>query len=232
MKHTYKHAKISLTLILLVFAFLCVFNVTYSYFTSTTKIQGTGKFAGLEIQFVYYDSAGSLEDDYVGEMLTLYPVPKVIARNEAFEFSLTPDGEIIDGLAIRNPESSSPCYVRFWIDAYLLDENGDPDKTENFGKYFLLEQNDAFYTNKNSSSQTAWYYYVIDAIEPTDSDSIVLGNQLTLSDLNVGEANEDLVPARILGEKMIITISVQAVQATNGAFLEEFKDGYLKDIWK
>ena len=54
MKKAGKNSTIVTTLILLLLAFLCVFNVTHSYFSATAKIDGTLNFPDMNVCFIYY----------------------------------------------------------------------------------------------------------------------------------------------------------------------------------
>lgn len=223
MKKAEKTSRIFVTLILLVLAFLCAFDVTHSYFAASSKINGDLNFPDLNACFVYWmkdDSSGLKRCETTS--LKLVSNESSIMRNEPFTFKIKETeengGKEIDNLGIQIRSGSCYSYIRFWIDAYITGGDGT-----NYGKYFLFA-NDEGYSNTNSSSNTSWCYYSTYAVGPSDGSALILGNQLTFSDLNVGTQDEDLIPADVLGEEIEITISFQAVQSKNEAFSQVFND--------
>ena len=237
-----RNAKLMFTFVLTALAFLCSFNVTYSYFTATAKESGNLGFADLDVRFVYLDSlsnvlpTGSYTQDNL-YTLNLYPVEGTIERGVEFHLSTTENGTAIKNLAIRNMAHSSIAYVRFWIDAYVVTgstSNGDGstsyllDKTKNYGKYFFLTTNDTYYVRgdcNSSATEGSWCYYVGTQMYPHQqtNSTILLGNSLIMRDLGEGE-NIDPVPNDVLGSQLQISISLQAVQYANGAYTSVFDD--------
>lgn len=230
MKQERKKISVAITLILLILAFVCLYNVTYSYFTSTSNVGGTTTLGSLDVGFLYYQDANTNKVENA-TTLTLYSADGPISRGVPFRVSLTSGGAALTNLAIQNNTPSTDCYVRFWIDAYVVESsttNGDGsksytlDKTTNYGKYFLLnETNESYFTRSGSSVSGSTCYFIKLALGSSASSSrfpCQIGNQLTLTDLS----QTDTVPAKLTGEQVHISISFQAVQKANKAYLSAF----------
>ncbi len=235
MKAGLKHLKVIASLILLVTALLCVINASFSYFTSTPQKSEEMSFTDLNVRFVYrnyndQNAPGGI-NQIEGDVLQLYPVDGTIERETPFEFSLTDGGDPIAALAIQNPSGSCDCYVRFWIDAYIVKKDGSLDKTTNYGKYFVLTDTVSVTipvtkgTVDNNSAGAEDCYYLNTALTAQDGIARNIGNKLTLTD-----ARTENVPVEILGESLRIFISLEAVQSKHQAFKQAFNDaqrGYL-----
>ena len=144
MKKVSKSVKLFTTLALLVLAFFSAINVTYSYFTASTKSNGTLNFPDMQVNFVYWTS-NSESKTVTTSTLTLYPVEEVstgvydtcaISRGNSFLVSLTEKGTPINDLGIKNAATSCESYVRFWIDAYIVNNSGGIISSTNYGRYF------------------------------------------------------------------------------------------------
>ena len=223
MKQFNKHTKLFLSLILLVVAVLCVVNVTYAYFSSTSKTSGEAVLKDLNVQFVYQANS---EDSYQANeneaTIELFSADGPIERGVPFNLSLTSGGDAINMLGIMSAVNDPmPSYVRFWIDAYVVNQDGTLNTTTNYGKYFI-PSGDNVSLNSNSSSSSSWCYYAT----LTGMVTSLIGSRLTLTDLQGSP-----VPASLLGEKLKIFISFEAIQGANNAYLQEFDDekGYCLD---
>lgn len=214
MKQYKAKTNIVATLVLLVLAVLCVTNVTYSYFSSTSAAQGEIVFGDLDVDFVYKGPSDTFYQTKDSATLNLYSASGAIAVGTSFNLSLTNGGAAIQTLGIQNSNTSCPCYIRFWFDAYVV-KNGVVDKTKNYGKYFLLPTGNAYYTNANSSVASSWCYYI--TVPMNANNTLDLGNTLTLSNLT-----NDIVPIDVIGEILQISISFEAVQVANKAYLSVF----------
>lgn len=219
MKKATKSVKLITTLTLLVLAFFSVINVTYSYFTASAKSNGTLNFPDMQVNFVYLTNETSSPNVVTTSTLTLYPVEEVstgvydscaISRGNSFLVSLTEKGAPIRDLGIKNSATSCESYVRFWIDAYIVNSSGSIISNTNYGKYFLLPTN-RFYTNTGSSVAGSWCYFTEYAM--SSNYEIDFGNSITFA--------ED-APVELLGKKLKITISFEAVQKANEAYLSVF----------
>ena len=234
MKKVSKNAKLITTLALLVLAFFCSFNLTYAYFTASATLPGTLNFSDVDVRFVVLDTVDGKDtylptnqDSYTQDSLytiSLYPTEDTIPKGTPFTFSYSnvEGASPIKQLAIQNMDNSTSVYVRFWIDAYIKD--GETLKTDiNYGKYITLPINDEFYTRgegayagSNAGELATWCYYLINPIiEGGDEDTVNLGNTLTI---------DENIPDDVLGNQLQITISLQAVQEANDAYLSAFND--------
>lgn len=226
MKQAKKHFNLFVSIALLLLAVVYLTNITYSYFTTSHNAGGSIVFSDLDVQFYYKET--SLEDDAITKeenTIELYSATSAISIGSPFQVALTAGGTAIYHIGFQATQNSCDAYVRFWIDAYIVKQDKTLDKTVNYGKYFLLPQSE-LYTNTNSSVSTSSCYFGVQAI--TQRVGLVIGNTLTLTDLE-----GDPVPVEILGETIQITISFEAVQKANQAYLSAFGDvddtkGYLK----
>ena len=229
-----RNVKLITTLILLVLAFCCSFNVTYSYFTASASKSGSLNFPDLDVRFVTTDKNNDIVQNgsYTQDSLytiELYPMGGTISRGATFVLSLdeyTTGGtqEEIGNIVIKNMENSTDAYVRFWVDAYIVNDDGTLNITKNYGKYFLFEMTDDSYfvrggTGSNTTEETNSCYFAEPLYAGTSYDYINLGNTLSFSDLTGDE-----IPADVLGEKLKITLTLEAVQTTNNAFTSVFND--------
>lgn len=215
-----KSAKIIITLVLLVLAFLCSFNATTSYFTATSNKSGALNFPLLDVRFTTVAN-GSTPENQLGanaSTVTLYPHGGTISRGQAFNLSLSDaaDATAINNIVIKNMAGSCEVYVRFWIDAYTY-SNG-VQGTTNYGEYFLMQGDGDIVrggTSKHTQALTEadWCYFVPIVI-PAGGGHII-GNSLKI---------DDGLPDNVLGQQLKITITLEAVQSLNGAFVEEFGD--------
>ena len=244
MKQTKKYLNILPTFILIVFAILCITRVTYSYFTATANVSGESNFSSINVNFMYFKDVNGFNSVTVAKQengqansLKIVPSTGTIARGVPFEFNLASDNSKVYNLSIYS--EGCDVYVRFWIDAFI--KTGNTLGTTNYGKYFLLEEGFAKpYTKQNSSSLTKTCYYgkvrLGDDAENGIYPTLTLGNTLTLSDLYDDMTGElaDEVPVELMGEQLEISISFEAVQAANKAYLSVFNDtekGYYKN-WR
>ena len=236
MKQFFKSSKLITTLVLLLLAFLCVLNVSYSYFSSTSNTNGNIAFSDLNVRFVYakYTAGGSqgVYESKNENVLYLTPSTGVIKRDTPFTLSLESGGDPLYMIGIQNRTGSCQTYVRFWIDAYIVTDQG-VDTSVNYGKYFKLSGSYASTVLRATPSicsvSDSTCYFIRTAVEAGDGRSVSLGNQLTLTDYTAN----DVVPARILGERIRITLGFEAVQVANKAYLTVFGDeedskGYCK----
>ena len=222
MKQKQKHLNVLVSLVLLVFAVVCLVNITYSYFTTTSNIQGNFTFGDLDVTFIY--NAGGDTTDEGGNTIQLYSAAGAIEIGTPFKLSATNGGTPITLLGMRNKTSETPCFIRFWIDAYIKDGNY-LDKSVNYGQYFKLTADEDVFTSTNSSAGNSSCYYILDAV---DSAPVYISNELTLVDA------DDNILANILGETIQISLTFEAVQCANKAYLSAFDDekGYYNgDYW-
>lgn len=214
MKHKNQSLNIVTTILLLVLAFLSVVNITYSYFTATNKVEGNMAFGNLDARFYYTTSTGTFVKDGV-TTIDLFSATGTIARGQEFELSVTKGGDPIETLGIEVDSGSIETYVRFWIDAYLVKDDGTLDKTTNYGKFFLFDSNNRTITNTGGTVSTSTCYFGIDYID--EDYPLEIGNTLTFSDLE-----DETIPVELLGEEFQLTISFEAVQRANNGFKHAF----------
>jgi len=199
-----KELNILTAVIVLSLAFLCIFNITYSYFTASSIINGDVGFNNIKVNF-YYTTAttnGLVEN---GNTLVVNSVGTV---TRGTPFAIQYGGQEFTSIGLKADSSSCAVYIRFWIDAYALND-GVEDTTINYGKYFAL------YKGANPATDIKYLptydgenitYFISGAVSANGvSDTF---NKLML---------KDDAPNGMLGKNISITIKFEAIQATNGA---------------
>lgn len=212
MKKAKFNSKMLMSLILLAFAFFGVFNVTYSYFTSMAFGNGSLDFPDINVRFFYRETERSDIVTLTTLTTPLYPTASTIARGETFGISLSnTTGTPLNTIGIRNMEGSCEVYIRFWLDVYIVDANGNPTSQINYGKYFLFTEESSYITNEGGSVANSWCYFAVESL--LAGWNVGLGNSLMLSE----EA-----PAELLGKSIKINLSFEAVQQANEAYRSVF----------
>ncbi len=219
MKQSSKHFNIVVSLTLIVLAVVSAISVTWSYFTASTTKKGEMQFSDLQVQFAYYQSDDSgFATATEGTTIPLYVAKgETVERNKPFELASTVGGTAIGDIAIFNPSTSCSAYVRFWIDAYILDENDAPIKTNNYGKYFSFNFNsDVALANagsKRTNNNVIYCYKGV--IVGSDTSAKPIGASITLV---------ESAPVTLLGEELQLFMTLEAVQSANNAAEEAFDD--------
>ena len=221
MKKVNKTSKLFVALTLFLLAFFCSFSATYSYFTANAENSGIVKFSNLDVRFFYHENGDKPAGTYTQDNLytiTLYPLGGTIAIGEPFQLVSSAEATTpISHILIKNM-TMSDAYVRFWIDAYpVIDDAGNVDTTENYGRFFFFETDNTFISRGGSNSQheeAKSCYFATWTVT-----SLNIGN--TLSFKNTDTEN---IPETALGERLKISISLQAVQKANGAYKQVFND--------
>ena len=224
MKQSKKYFNLLVTIVMLVLAVVCLTNVTYSYFTTSHNAGGSVNFSDLDVKFFYKETTEEFET-VESSTLELFSAAGAIAIGTPFQLAMSAGGSAIDSIGFYLEENSCDAYIRFWIDAYVVNQDKTLDKTVNYGKYFLLTETE-YFTNDNGSVSGSKCYFGVEALSSVKYQ-LDIGNTLTLTDLD-----GDPVPVEILGETIQITISFEAVQKANQAYLSAFGDngdtkGYL-----
>lgn len=211
MKKQTKSKTIFTIAITLLLVFLCTFSGTYAYFAVNNNKSQTTNMIGFGA-YIYFQSGG-----FSNEQTQLYPVKNsVIARGNRFGITSNANNTTTTPISFGTLPNTSSAYIRFWIDAYLTE-----DPSINYGKYFTL------YLNKNEavggSTNVACSY---------DAQGYPKTYFLK-SALNSGERCASLfdslqiswaAPIKIIENSLRISISFDAVQATNQAYKYSFND--------
>ncbi len=206
-----KELNIVTLVIILTLTFLCIFNVVYSYFTSTDILSGNSNFGSIGANFVYTTNAG---EGVVADGTTLLVTPKGdIVRGRPFNVKY--EGQDISKVSIRPSEDSCNIYIRVWIDAYLVQDlvEGVPNANAvNYGKHFTFYLDGGAVTDLDVESKTTidgkniTYFYPGAIANNTAQD---IFDQLIM--LNTA-------PLEMLGSKISVTVNFDAIQSTNGAY--------------
>lgn len=224
MKERFTSSKILTLVIVLMTVFLCLINVTYSYFSAKDNVAGNVNLSQILLEGVYWETEyGDTVLGLGGTEVPMFPATNKINRGSHFKLKKNVDDESSMG-AIGYRVTGTTVFVRFWIDAYIVDENGVENKTTNYGEYFLAGDvdGDEFvevygdYTKSNDSNT----YFVNESVE---GDS---GDNYAFSALKL----VDNAPDDMLGEKLRIYVTFDACQSSNKAFKSVFDDehGYLE----
>lgn len=213
-KKTSKQIKLLGLLVILILTFLFAFNVTYSYFTATANVAGNIEFANLDVRFAYRsNNVDTLVDS---DTLTVYPSASTgtIARGSTI-YLATEDGDDIQYLAFNSSIDSTSSYIRYRINAYKV-EDGTVDTSENFGQYFEFQGSiDVTRRIQIVGGETNAIYYI---------EEEVAGNvtRVFASSIKLLET----APVSLLNSQINLTITFEAVQSENQAYLAIFNDGW------
>jgi len=211
-----KQKKINLNMIIsLVLALLAVVSLlgyTSSYFTASAKREGTLGFATMKVRFAYYYNDGEGTAYYpqdnqgkqIKDKISLYPAnTAAIQRGVAFGVSPDPVGSAVQDLTIHNMNGSCSAYVRFWINAYVI--QGDKQLETNYGQYFTLNSSSSdVVTTDEGKAKTETVYCLKKALAA--STHISIGSTITMS---------TSAPDSLMGETLRIDICMDAIQSAN-----------------
>ncbi len=224
MRTKQKQSSILSILVSLTLIFLCVFGVTYSYFTASKTVSGTAQFSTLEVKIGYKTSQSSSLTTINTPTFTVYPSESTIVRGGTFGFKVnSTDAQTLFSLNFTSSSTSCSAYIRYWVDAYVV--NGStPDKSVNYGRYFQLNSSMDVaevktVTNPTTGVVNVMYYY---AEALPGGETSLFANGMTL----LSSAPDD-----IMQKKLQITISFDAVQSTNQAFASYYTDGWGYCSW-
>lgn len=245
---TRKQNKILPILVLLSLLFLCVFNVSYSYFTTTAKITGSTNFGDVSLSWVEFYSSGLSNDLNVNQ---LYPT-EALSRNGVSAIKIN-EGNTKPVVSLGLKNLADDVYVRFWIEVYIVQPIS--------GKYYYVDSKGNFvddngnYVNSAGSSinvssesrgdivdyakyfQLGSYDDEEDSFTIYDEDyTIVNGDYITYfieSTLAKGETISlsinaikmlNTAPDDLLSSSVCVYLAYEAVQAANGAYVDVFND--------
>ena len=208
--------KTIVSLVLLMIAVFGAVNISYSYFTSKASKSGEVNMGSLSVSFCYNLS------NTIYDSISLVADTASIDRGEAFGLKTLNEATgnyiTINNLQIINGSNSCDAYVRFWIDAYIINDEGEKISDDNYGKYFALTRPNLMPSENNFTRDTKdpYCYFVEKGLKA--GIGINLGKELTLKDIS----ETDTVPIIMLGKKLLIKISFDAVQKANKAFESVF----------
>lgn len=223
MNKSLKHTKITIVLIVLMMLFLCAINITYSYFSATGKVTGSGNLHSLTLTCHYTVNDG--EPTSVGAtQMQIYPASGVLTRGTAFKLkqNATDTASNIDSIGYTL--TGTQAFVRFWIDAYIV-KDGEVDESVNYGEYFLVGR-------LSSSSFTEMQVFSSSLYAKENNTYFVVSARNAGSyDIFDSLKFDESAPNEILGETIRIFVTFEAVQTANQAFKQVFDDerGYLSD---
>ena len=213
-KNTSKQIKLLGLLVILTLIFLFAFNVTYAYFTASKRVTGNIQFSNLDIRFAY--RSNNVDTIVNTDTLTIYPSEStgVISRGGTI-YLATESGADIQYLAFSSTSDSTPSYIRYRINAYKV-INETIDDSVNYGQYFEF-QGGNFVTRRilTVGNETNAIYYI---------EEEVAGNvrRVFASSIKLLET----APVALLNSQINLSITFEAVQSENQAYLSVFNDGW------
>ena len=222
MKSVSKQTKRVTLCVILTLVFLCIFNVVYSYFTATANLNGNLEFNSLLVNFTYlYDSDLTIVNN--SNTLILYPTSTYVVRGQVFEVTPVNGGSTaIDAVSVKLQTGSCNSYVRYWIDAYIVND-GVVDESTNYGRYFILGTKtttngvDSVVVNSTYFDTVSYKglvtYYIKDVVTTSVSPTIFNAIQLDVD-----------APSVLYGNDVQLSVSLEAVQAVNDAYVSAFND--------
>lgn len=214
MKKQSKQIKLLGLMVILILTFLFAFNVTFAYFTASADVAGEIDFANLDVRFAY--RTNNVDTIVNSDTLTVYPSASTgsITRGSTI-YLATEDGADIQYLAFHTSSDSTSSYIRYRINAYKV-VNDTIDKSENFGQYFEFQGNiDVTRQVHTVSGETNAIYYIEEAV--AGNVSRVFASSIKLL---------ETAPVTLLNSQINLTITFEAVQSQNQAYLALFNDGW------
>lgn len=236
MKGKTKFLKTFISLVLLMFAVFGAVNISYSFFTSANSTQGSISMGDMIVSFRFKAEGIPAEELAKGSSITLISSDLFIERGVPFNLKLEDGGNYynMQELSIIKKSGSCDAYVRFWVEAYRMVGNS-PDLSVDYGKYFFLTRPPTVGKVNNFSRATTepYCYYIEQALYDDEKDPstsvLSLGNEMTLKDItkpDPSDPNKEIVvnpvPIDLLGERIQIRLSFEAVQKANEAFKTVF----------
>ena len=259
MKRLSKQTKIVTMLVILTMIFLCAFNITYSYFTAAANLKGETNFKNLKLVFAYWSNESTRTAVPSGNSVQLITTASLIRESVSKLKTSADDTSYLYSLGLISDYSSCSAYVRFWVEAYIVEEidgnvyfvdtkgnllnangeyvdsNGNVIEVEtsnqgemiDYGQYFEIgEISNESYNNQNyedftingqyiekSTNEGYVTYYLKNAVSAGDEVPLIDSIKMLYS-----------APSEILGTKICLYLSFEAVQNSNQAFKSEFDD--------
>lgn len=254
MKNTLKGSKLVTLLVLLTLAFLCVFNITYSYFTATANIKGKIAFYDLNLNFRYYYTESSYKDIPNSQSKVPLAVSSSLKRGSITKIkeSATSDADL-HSMRIFSPEDSCDSFVRFWIDVYLVKViDSNMYYIDSLGNY--VDDNGNYVDDDGNAKEVQTpgevvnYANYFNLVEDKGNGDYSLNNYITKQTKTVNdveyityfcrqplESNQSVflfdsiymsedLPNELLGSQMCIYLSFDSVQKDNKAYESVFND--------
>lgn len=220
MRKISKESKLYPILVIVTLIFLLSINVAYAYFTSRSYVVGDTNFSTLEVGWVYRKESTSSAID-IANSSTINPVLSSINRGEAVNFKIGSDS--VNSLGFRTLDGSTSAYVRFWVDAYIVDSTNSDGTLNlgsvNYGKFFQIMISGVVpeSSERTQGSNSNIIYY-----------ASVSGTSWCIGSIKLLET----APIDLLSKEVSLSISFEAVQSSNEAFKSVFNDwkGY-SDSW-
>ena len=153
MKKVSRTTKLLSLFVMLTFCFLCVFNVTYSYFSTVAKLSANGNMNNIDVSFVYI-SSGSQKVVSKSSTLQLLLGSGNVSRGDVSALNIpaaNEDGYVsVSDVGFKIGTNSCAVYLRFWVEAYQMKEIGG-------ASYYIDSKNnyvddDGNYVNENGES--------------------------------------------------------------------------------
>ncbi len=211
-KRQKREFKIAGLCVIFTLLFLCIFNVTYAYFTAVATVTGSQTFYNMNVKFGYTAGASYEISDTT---FTVTPSESVISRGD--EFGIKYNNTEITNLYFWVAPYSCDSYVRFMLDAYKVDSSGTQTSSVNYGQYFEIIHSSNSFTRKvvTNGDTTNAVYYMNDAVTTTVTSYFCEKIKLL-----------DTAPVDVLDGRIKLTITFSAVQKSNKAYEAVFNDGW------
>ena len=182
MKKVSRTTKLLSWLVMLTFGFLCVFNITYSYFSTISKITGNGNMNDIDVSFIYISNSSSIPVSK-SSTLQLFLESENISRGEVSALNVSASTHSglapVTDIGFRIGSNSCSVYLRFWVEAYKM-------KQINGTNYYIDSKNN--YVDENGNYVNA-DGEAIEIAEENQGDVIDYGQYFELGYLNQGNYN-------------------------------------------
>lgn len=226
MKKVSKEIKIVTKLVILALVFLSAISFVYAYFTASAIISGDLEFNQFDVSLNYTSNSitTQIAKTNAGNVntLTLYPSLNSVARGVVFNLQ-TQSSVDVDLVSIKTANNSTSAYVRFWIDAFIVDD-GVVDTTVNYAQYFTLGYRQTVSGVTSVVVPNTVYRNVYDMGDQDGTTNLVtyyIKNSLAANasaDCFDAIQFDENAPSVLLGKSIKLTLSFEAVQSTNNAY--------------
>lgn len=189
MKKINKEIRILSLLVALTIIFLFALNIVHAYFTASAKIQGTIKFANLDVYMSVEDGATTKITNQIN--LT---TDTLVSRGLAFNVKREDGTNNINSVKIVNNANSTAAYIRFYIEVYIT-------KTINDNTYYVDNNGNFVDDNGNYVDE---FGNIIDVAESDRGVVVDYGQYFALGTLTNG--NFTSVESSVNVEKTVKTV--------------------------
>lgn len=214
MKKTGKKFNYLAIFVLFIVAILAV-GITYSYFTFKQKVQSEITLGSIKVNYLLTDSTSTAKTIDSTTEMQLYTLDPISRGSKFSLYENSTDTNPLSLIGFQKESGTIDVYIRFWIDAYLIND-GVEDRSVNYGEYFDLLFGDSVIDESSSG--------VVKSVSETGLVTYFIENKVTgdVGCFTKMQLKSD-APFAMLNSSYRLYLSFDAVQASNQAYLSVFE---------